>query len=39
MTLAQGFALEELEGIDNGHEALLDWIDRWLESLEQRRTA
>lgn len=39
MTFAQGFALERLEGIDEGHDALLDWIERWLVSLEERRTA
>jgi AcrR family transcriptional regulator len=39
MTFGQGFALERLEGIDEGHAALLDWIERWIESLEERRTA
>jgi AcrR family transcriptional regulator len=39
MTFAQGFALERLEGIDDGHRELLDWIERWLESLEARRRA
>jgi AcrR family transcriptional regulator len=39
MTFAQGYALERLEGIDAGHSELLDWIERWLESLEGRRTA
>jgi hypothetical protein len=39
MTFGQGFALERLEGIDAGHADLLDWIERWLESLEGRRTA
>ncbi len=38
MTFGQGYALERLEGIDTGHAALLDWIERWLESLEQRRS-
>jgi AcrR family transcriptional regulator len=38
MTFGQGFALERLEGIDEGHAELLDWIERWLESLEKRRT-
>ena len=37
MTFAQGFALERLEGIDEGHGELLDWIERWLVSLEERR--
>ena len=36
-TLAQGYALERLEGIQEGHEALLAWIERWIESLEDRR--
>ena len=39
MTFGQGFALERLEGIAEGHDELLDWIERWLESLEKRRTA
>ncbi len=40
MTFGQGYALERLEGIDEGHTELLGWIERWLESLEtQRRTA
>lgn len=40
MTFGQGFALERLEGVDEGHEELLDWIERWLESLDERgRTA
>jgi AcrR family transcriptional regulator len=38
-TFAQGYALERLEGIDEGHAELLDWIERWLEGLEARRTA
>jgi AcrR family transcriptional regulator len=36
-TFAQGYALERLEGIDEGHEALLDWIEGWLEGLEAQR--
>lgn len=39
MTFAQGFALERLEGIDEGHGELLDSIERWLESLEEKRRA
>jgi AcrR family transcriptional regulator len=39
MTFGQGFALERLEGIERGHDELLDWIDRWLGSLEERRRA
>ena len=38
MTFSQGFALERLEGIDEGHGRLLGWIERWLEGLEARRT-
>jgi AcrR family transcriptional regulator len=34
---AQGFALERLSGITEGHAELLDWIDAWLESLEAKR--
>src|SRR5688500_17483673 len=34
MTFGQGFAMERLEGIDTGHAALLDWIERWLEGLD-----
>ena len=37
MTFAQGYATERLEGIDEGHAALLDWIDGWLKDLESRR--
>ena len=36
-TFAQGFALERLGGIEEGHDQLLDWIERWLEGLEARR--
>ena len=39
MTFGQGYALERLEGIDEGHDALLDWIERWLEGLDARRQA
>ena len=39
MTFGQGFALERLEGIADGHGALLDWIERWLQSLEKRKAA
>ena len=37
MTFGQGFALERLEGIDEGHAGLLAWIERWLEGLDARR--
>jgi AcrR family transcriptional regulator len=39
MTFAQGYTVERLEGIDEGHAGLLDWIERWLEGLEKRRSA
>ena len=39
MTFGQGFALERLEGIADGHGALLDWIEQWLQSLEKRSAA
>jgi AcrR family transcriptional regulator len=39
MTFAQGYALERLDGIEEGHAELLDWIERWLESLEERKEA
>ena len=35
MTFGQGFALERLEGIEEGHAQLLAWIERWLVSLEE----
>src|SRR3712207_809169 len=35
MTFGQGFALERLEGIDEGHAELLDWTERWLERSEE----
>ena len=38
MTFGQGYQLERLEGIEDGHAELLDWIERWLASLEQRRS-
>ena len=37
MTFGQGYALERLEGIDDGHDALLDWVERWLEGLDSTR--
>jgi len=36
MTFGQGYALERLEGIETGHAEALGWIERWLESLEER---
>jgi AcrR family transcriptional regulator len=35
-TFAQGFALERLSGVTEGHGELLGWIDAWLQSLETR---
>ena len=32
MTFNIGIVVERLGGIETGHEALLDWIDRWLSS-------
>ena len=32
MTFNIGIIVERLGGIDTGHDALLDWIDRWLSS-------
>lgn len=37
MTFNQGIELERLSGISEEHAELLAWIDRWLESLEERR--
>src|SRR5688572_23270297 len=39
MTMAQGYALERLSGIEVGHETLLRWIEDWLASLERTRAA
>jgi AcrR family transcriptional regulator len=33
-TFNEGMHLRMLSGITTGHRALLDWIDKWLESLE-----
>jgi len=32
ITFNVGVMVERLGGIETGHEALLDWIDRWLSS-------
>jgi AcrR family transcriptional regulator len=37
MTFGQGFAIERLEGIDQGHPEMLGWIERWLEGLEVKK--
>jgi AcrR family transcriptional regulator len=39
MTFAQGFALERLLGVTEGHAELLGWIEDWLQSLEARKPA
>jgi AcrR family transcriptional regulator len=39
MTFGQGFALERLEGIDDGHAQLLGWVEQWLEGLEERKAS
>ena len=33
MTFGQGYMVERLEGINDGHEELLGWINSWLEGL------
>jgi AcrR family transcriptional regulator len=38
MTFGQGYALERLVGIDDGHAELLAWIEGRLEGLEERRS-
>lgn len=37
MTFGQGYAVERLEGVEEGHAELLAWIDGWLEGLEDTR--
>lgn len=37
MTFAIGYALERLEGIEEGHRELLDWVEQWIASLERGR--
>lgn len=39
VTMNEGIILERLGGIDTGHAALLDGIDRWLTALEARAAA
>jgi AcrR family transcriptional regulator len=36
VTFCLGYMLERMSGIREGHRALLDWVDEWIESLEQR---
>jgi AcrR family transcriptional regulator len=38
MTFNEGVILERLSGVTQGHEPLLQTIDRWLESIEKERT-
>jgi AcrR family transcriptional regulator len=35
VTFNEGIILERLSGVTEGHQALLDWIDRWLEAKEK----
>jgi TetR/AcrR family transcriptional regulator len=37
VTFNEGIILERLSGIDEGHSALLDWIDGWLDEKERPR--
>jgi TetR/AcrR family transcriptional regulator len=37
MTFGQGYAIERLEGIEEGHAELLAWVEQWLEGLEAKR--
>jgi AcrR family transcriptional regulator len=36
MAFNEGIFLERLAGIDQGHDELLAWVDRWLSSLERQ---
>lgn len=36
ITFNEGMILERLSGVVTDHDALLDWIDRWLEERESR---
>jgi AcrR family transcriptional regulator len=36
VTFNEGIILERLSGVEDGHQALLDWIDGWLEAKEKR---
>ncbi len=33
-----GLIVESLSGVDEGHQELLDWIQRWIDELEAKRT-
>ena len=39
MTISQGFTLERLSNIQEGHREMLAWIDAWLVSLEEAKAA
>jgi AcrR family transcriptional regulator len=39
MTFNRGVQYEQLQGINTGHRALIDWIDGWLTSLERKAAA
>jgi AcrR family transcriptional regulator len=36
VTFNEGIILERLSGVEEGHQALLDWIDGWLEAQEKQ---
>jgi AcrR family transcriptional regulator len=36
VTFNEGIILERLSGVEEGHQALLDWIDGWLEAKERQ---
>jgi hypothetical protein len=36
VTFNEGIMLERLSGVEEGHDALLDWIDDWLEMKEKQ---
>ena len=36
ITFNEGIILERLSGIEAGHDALLEWIDGWMEAKEQQ---
>ena len=33
-----GLIVEGLSGVEDGHQELLDWIQRWIDDLEAKRT-
>ena len=32
-----GLIVEGLSGVEEGHQELLDWIQRWIDGLEEKR--